>query len=325
MNWNAIENRWNRIKQGMKDGWCQINARLGRTEKPDPHPGATQSRLERLFGPPTPSHPVTRHSTVASTILRRLSLLGLGAGLMYYFDPDRGRRRRALVRDRTVHLQHRMNSVVDATLHDLTNRVRGLWAGMRSLPVRIAGERVPDEVVVARVRAKMGRYVSHPHPIAVTADRGHVTLVGPILGQEVESLLSAVARIPGVRDVRSRLEVHREPADWPELQGGRPRTGEVPELCQVNLSPTARLALGAVGTTLVGLGTRRKGLEGLVLGSLGATLLIRGFASGHRGRGRNPFDHPAPWRGRTIATGAPILDVALPFRSRDSEFPEVGL
>lgn len=263
--------------------------------------------------------------SAAAPLLKGLTMLGLGAGLMYYLDPDRGRRRRALVRDRVDHLSHRLEALIEATSHDLANRSRGLWAELRSLPSQIVGKQVHDEVVVARVRAKMGRYVSHPHAITAIAERGHVTLAGPILESEVESLLTAVSRIPGVTDVRSCLEIHRQAGPRPELQGGRARTGEVPELWQFNLSPTARLTLGVAGGSLVGLGVNRRGLDGLALGALGAGLLIRGLATGRRGRGHNPFDHPARWRRPTIATGAPILDVAMPFRSRDQDFPELGL
>ncbi len=35
--------------------------------------------------------------------LRLMSVAGLGAGLMYLFDPDRGKRRRALVRNKITH------------------------------------------------------------------------------------------------------------------------------------------------------------------------------------------------------------------------------
>lgn len=61
----------------------------------------------------------------------RLSLLGgagLGAGLMYLLDPDGGRRRRALVRDKAVHgLKVGGRSLRGTTVH-LGNKTKGLVA-----------------------------------------------------------------------------------------------------------------------------------------------------------------------------------------------------
>jgi hypothetical protein len=50
---------------------------------------------------------------------------GMGASLMYFFDPGMGRRRRALVRDQGVHLARRLDDAVDVTSRDLTNRAAG--------------------------------------------------------------------------------------------------------------------------------------------------------------------------------------------------------
>src|SRR2546423_7524759 len=104
--------------------------------------------------------------------------IGLGAGLMYVLDPDRGRRRRALVRDKVARVINKTRDATGKTLRDTRHRARGLVAGARSLLKR---EQVSDEVLIERVRSKMGRVVSHPHSIGVTADRGRVTLRGPIL------------------------------------------------------------------------------------------------------------------------------------------------
>jgi uncharacterized membrane protein len=54
--------------------------------------------------------------------------LGLGAGLMYLFDPDRGRRRRALVRDQGVHAAHEAQDALRTAGRDVRNRARGLAA-----------------------------------------------------------------------------------------------------------------------------------------------------------------------------------------------------
>src|SRR5437763_385294 len=61
------------------------------------------------------------------------------------------------------------------------SRARGAWSGLRSLPGRLTGEAVPDDVLVERVRAKLGRYISHPHAIEVDVSGGRICLTGPAL------------------------------------------------------------------------------------------------------------------------------------------------
>ncbi|HET6342246.1 MAG TPA: BON domain-containing protein, partial [Gemmatimonadota bacterium] len=156
--------------------------------------------------------------------------LGLGAGLMYLLDPDRGRRRRALVRDQLSSRIGNSEAFLGKTVRDSANRSRGLVARARS---RVTpGGRVTDDVLVERVRSKLGRYVSHPGAIEVDAHRGRVVLRGQILAGESEDLLSAVASVPGVHHVENELEVHERPGDVPALQGTGRRTGETSELAQ---------------------------------------------------------------------------------------------
>jgi hypothetical protein len=59
-------------------------------------------------------------------ILGLIATLGVGAGLAYLFDPDQGRRRRAMLRDKAVAATNSMNETVDGKLRHLSNRVRGL-------------------------------------------------------------------------------------------------------------------------------------------------------------------------------------------------------
>jgi osmotically-inducible protein OsmY len=61
----------------------------------------------------------------------------------------------------------------------------------------VSDEEVSDEVLVDRVRAKMGRVVSHPGAIKVTAEQGRVTLSGAVLEHEHEELLQAVRSVRG--------------------------------------------------------------------------------------------------------------------------------
>jgi uncharacterized membrane protein len=189
---------------------------------------------------------------------------------MYLLDPDRGARRRALVRDRGVHALHRVVSLLDKAGRDLGYRTRGLVAEARAVTRH---EEVPDLILVQRVRSRMGRVIAHPHAIEVLANEGHVTLRGPILAGDVRPHCSAVAAVPGVRGVDDQLEVHTEGDDVPALQGGRVH----PEPTG-SWSPVARVAAGALGLGLVGWGLSRRDRVGALGAAAGAAFLIRDVA-----------------------------------------------
>ena len=201
---------------------------------------------------------------------------GLGAGVMYLLDPDRGTRRRALVRDKGVHTAHRMSDLVEKGARDLECRLRGFlaeaqWTFHRDL--------ADDDILVQRVRSRMGRSVSHPHAIQVAARDGRVTLAGPILAGEVAALLSSVASSPGVGGVENRLEVHERTEAVPALQGGSRRSGERSALRKERWSPLARLGAGALGAGMVAYGLLRRGQLGALVAGAGATLLLRDVAN----------------------------------------------
>jgi hypothetical protein len=61
-------------------------------------------------------------------ILMLLGGVALGAGLMYILDPDRGRRRRALLRDQLVSASNKASDAVGKTSRDLSNRAQGVIA-----------------------------------------------------------------------------------------------------------------------------------------------------------------------------------------------------
>ncbi|HJQ70229.1 MAG TPA: BON domain-containing protein [Blastocatellia bacterium] len=205
-----------------------------------------------------------------------ISGIGLGAGLMYLLDPDRGRRRRAMARDKMVHLLHKADDAVGTTSRDVRNRARGLAAGATSL---FGNDQPSDAVLVERVRSKMGRCVSHPGSIEVSASNGRVTLTGQILANEVADLLSCVGSIRGVEEIDNRLEVHSKGDRVPGLQGGVRREGHRFELFQRNWSPTARLIMGASGAGLMLYCSSRKDTSGSLLGTIGFGLLMRSLTN----------------------------------------------
>jgi len=120
--------------------------------------------------------------------------LGIGTGMMYLLDPDRGKRRRALLRDKCVSATRKTGEGIETTARDLSNRARGIATSIQS---RFTLDEIDDGGLIDRVRSKLGRIVSHPGAIEVAAEDGHVTLSGPVLESEVDNLLRCVKQIQG--------------------------------------------------------------------------------------------------------------------------------
>ena len=142
--------------------------------------------------------------------------LGLGAALMYVLDPERGKRRRAVVKDKAVRVTNRTGNALGAKSRDWKNRAAGVAAEVKGLTRK---EEVSDPVIEERVRAEIGRVVSTPGAIDVTSNLAVVTLSGAVLASEVDDLISAVRGVRGVEDVVNRLAMHATADDEPALQG----------------------------------------------------------------------------------------------------------
>lgn len=143
--------------------------------------------------------------SVIRTIGILLGGLGLGAALMYVLDPERGKRRRAIVRDKAMAGAHKAGERLSARSRDVANRARGVAAEVKSLTKT---EEPGDRVLEERVRAELGRVVTRPASIEVAAVAGTVLLSGAVVTNEVDDLLSAVRGVAGVEDVENRLEVY---------------------------------------------------------------------------------------------------------------------
>lgn len=181
----------------------------------------------------------------------RTLLMGaaLGAGLTYVFDPQSGRRRRAMVGDKLVRAGHVTRDAVDTTSRDLVNRGRGLAAATRA---RLSSAPMSDEVLRERVRARLGRTCSHPHAIDVLVNDGHVTLRGPVLADEVSGILAMVDSVPGVRSWASELDQRESAENVPALQGeGRRIAGR--DALPRNWSPATRAVVTTLGVAAAGM------------------------------------------------------------------------
>ncbi|MFP5287215.1 MAG: BON domain-containing protein, partial [Thermoanaerobaculia bacterium] len=144
--------------------------------------------------------------------LTLLGGVGLGAGLMYLLDPDGGRRRRALARDKAVHGLKVSGKALRRTSVDLGNRTRGLVAECGSLLRKGSAD---DRKLEGRVRSKLGRHVSHPSAIQVQCEEGRVILSGPVLASEADKLLHKVKKVKGVHEVENQLEIHESAENVP--------------------------------------------------------------------------------------------------------------
>lgn len=215
---------------------------------------------------------------------------GLGAGLMYLLDPDTGRRRRALTRDRLVHATHVAGHAAGAAGRDLAHRAAGAAARIRG---RVKHEEVDDTVLVERVRARLGHLVSHPGALEVHASEGVVTVTGPVLRDEVSRLLRGIGQVNGVRDVIERLDVHDEPGNVPALQGGR-IARERPLLGPS--SPAMRAITGTAGAAAAAYGAAHGRTTGFLTAAAGLGLIARAVArpaAGRRGGQPQPMSDPA--------------------------------
>ncbi|MGH9627130.1 MAG: CBS domain-containing protein, partial [Bryobacteraceae bacterium] len=170
-------------------------------------------------------------SDAASYLMTSAACLGAGAVVMYLMDPNRGKARRAFVRDKARRLYHDTERAAGKVGRDAKNRAAGFAAETKSM-FRTESE-VDDAKLEARVRSRLGRLVSHPSAIHVQVTGGRVTLDGPILGSEVDHLLRTVISMHGVGEVNNRLEIHETAENVPSLQGGRNRR-ETSEFMQSN-------------------------------------------------------------------------------------------
>jgi uncharacterized membrane protein len=234
-----------------------------------PVPGAAQPHMGMVMR--------MKHQVRQGTYI--LGSIGLGAGLMYLFDPDRGRRRRAMARDSVTRLVHQTGQGLDKGLRDLSNRVSGKVMEAVSI---LSPRRVDDTVLQERIRTALGRCVTHPHAVNVEVASGRVTLTGHILQEDVEPLLNCLQHIKGVQGVRNEMQVHETPGSVPDLQG-KPHLPRERAAAPWRWTPAARLTAAAAGSFLSIYGMARRGVIGMGCGLLGTAVAVRAL--------KRPPDH----------------------------------
>jgi uncharacterized membrane protein len=238
--------------------------------------------------------------------------LGAGAGLMYFFDPDRGATRRAKLKDGATRAVNKTRSAAGTAARDLANRAHGIAARTNSF---LKTGDADDETLAARVRSRLGRVVSRPSAVEVMATDGVVILAGEVLAREIDALLSCARSTPGVRRLETRFQIHsKSPGDQPGTQGRGFRRGA--------WSPATRALSAMAGGALMGLCARRKDAIGFAAGTMGIGLLVRGVTNIETkrllglGGGRRAIDFH-----KTVNINAPV-DRVFEFWKNFDNFPQ---
>ncbi len=128
----------------------------------------------------------------------------VGATVMYFCDPHRGKARRAELQQKAGGAARQAGHGVATKAEDLLNRAKGAVAKADAAFER--GEEVLDDDVVAeRVRSHMGHITEHASDIQTEVVSGVVALRGTISPDKHRHLVDEILAIPGVKGVRDLL------------------------------------------------------------------------------------------------------------------------
>ncbi len=202
--------------------------------------------------------------------------LAFGVVAMYLSDPERGRRRRGLAIDKMRSAVIRTGDTLDMVSRDLGDRVQGLRVRTSNMLSRRNIAPVDDRILMARVRQKIGRAVSNPHAIEITARQGCIILSGPVLAHERQQLLDTVRRVHGVSKLEDRLQIHEQADGIASLQGSAKLGGSA---AQGSRTPALRIVALIGATTLGMLGGMRRRPANLILAATGLALMMRSISN----------------------------------------------
>ena len=93
-------------------------------------------------------------------VLTLLGGLGVGLGLMYVMDPDRGKKRRAVIRDRASRGAHEVRRFVEKTGRRIGDRTRDAWTEGKE---RISGRQLAAGILGVTAAAYAARVLVHRH------------------------------------------------------------------------------------------------------------------------------------------------------------------
>jgi osmotically-inducible protein OsmY len=140
---------------------------------------------------------------------RKLRFAALGAALVYFFDPDNGRRRRKVAADRLAGFLRRRVRKTGGLAH-------GAYAlKQKATHLKEQQKEQPDDVTLARkVESEIFRGAEVPKgKINVNAEKGKIVLRGEADSAEmIDELVGRARKVLGVEDVENLLHTPGQPA-----------------------------------------------------------------------------------------------------------------
>lgn len=134
---------------------------------------------------------------------RSLTVLGAGAALgalaAYFFDPERGRARRAKVKDMTGARVRRASDEARKARIRVENKAQGIRA---ELQPRVTDPSFNDPTLAQKIKSEVLR--DFPSSVDVTIEDGKAVLRGMLeQPSQIKELEAAVSAVPGVTEVEN--------------------------------------------------------------------------------------------------------------------------
>jgi osmotically-inducible protein OsmY len=147
-----------------------------------------------------------------------LTLAGLAAALTYFFDPQSGKRRRAMARDRTLAFFRQRGRELGRTAGNVRAEAGGLAQKAKHLKAEETLQDPNDATLARKVETEIFRDPEVPKgQIDVNAEDGVVILRGEVERPElIKDLEEKTRSVQGVKDVENLL--HTPGADAPMHQ-----------------------------------------------------------------------------------------------------------
>lgn len=127
-------------------------------------------------------------------LLALLAGLGLGAWVMYLYDPEYGP-------DRRRRLSRQLKSTLNTSARMLNERAQGFSSDDQKDLI--------DTVLTSLVRAEIERFTGEPGMVEISARKGRVTLSGEVGSSQIEPLVARAYEVPGVSSVDNRLKIRQ--------------------------------------------------------------------------------------------------------------------